>query len=224
MFRLIPGIDYQHTASNNDHWHQFYVFITIWDTHIWSLLSKTGIKDPVNSLISKRVYPHELTCATTTTTQQTCNERRFKGTQNEPWSGVALRADSRRKWGSLSPFSFFLFFLFFFHVQQSLVLFVMRVAEHLLSWPPFKCPSRRVCVCVCVTVRHRFVYVSARLHVHVCVCVGMWVFAAVGALLLMAAHCSLSLSLSQPVYGPFPFSQRTPQLNLCPWTQAFLRA
>lgn len=36
----------------------------------------------------------------------------------------------------------------FFHVQQSLVLFVKRVAEHLLSWPPFKCPSRRVCVFV----------------------------------------------------------------------------
>lgn len=38
----------------------------------------------------------------------------------------------------------------FFHLQQPLVLFVKRVAEHLLSWPPFICPSRRVYVCVCL--------------------------------------------------------------------------
>lgn len=50
-------------------------------------------------------------------------------------------------------------------------------------------------------------------------CVGVRGSAAVGALLLMAPHCSLSgplsvLSLSQPVYGP-PLFHRAPQLDLC---------
>lgn len=63
------------------------------------------------------------------------------------------------------------------------------------------------------------------------VCVGTWSRAAVGALLLMAAHCSplsvspaLSLSLCPGQFMGLPLLfQRTPQLNLCPWTQAFLR-
>lgn len=68
------------------------------------------------------------------------------------------------------------------------------------------------------------------MHTYLCmrVDVGIWGFAAVGALLLMAAHCSLSVFLSAclwafPFYLSFFFSQSMPRLNLCPWTQAFLR-
>lgn len=56
-----------------------------------------------------------------------------------------------------------------------------------------------------------YAYVCARECVHMSVCVVIWGFAAVGALLLMAAHCSpslcvsASLSRSQPVYGPSLF-------------------
>ena len=58
--------------------------------------------------------------------------------------------------------SLFFFFFFFFCLRRSLVPFVKSVAEHLLSWPPFRWPGRRVHETERVKEKHRG---------YVCVCV-----------------------------------------------------
>lgn len=121
----------------------------------------------------------------------------------QPVLRVAQHTDSaaqeeRRKFVDLS----------LFRLHQSLVPIVKAAAEHLLSWPLFRRPGQRAYqeekwMCTCVRdrgrrkKRGRIEYVCVCMHICTCtwVCVRIWSFAAVGALLLMAAHCFLSLCL-----------------------------
>lgn len=124
-------------------------------------------------------------------------------------------------------------FSVFFSLHQSLVPFVKAVAEHLLSWPPFKWPDHRVYEeenCVCVTESEKeykclseCMSACARecvLGYRVCSCWG----SPPDGRPLFPLSMSLALSVSVPDgLWAFPFPQCTPQLNLCPWTQAFHR-
>lgn len=66
------------------------------------------------------------------------------------------------------------------------------MTEHLLSWPPVRCPSQRVCDIVTQICVRKCTFARARECMHV----GIWGFAAV-VVLLLAAHCSLSLCPSR---------------------------
>lgn len=138
--------------------------------------------------------------------------------------------------------------LFLFCLHQLLVPIVKAVAEHLLSWPLFRRPGQRAyqeekwmckCVCVCDTVRkikglnvHICVYVHTHLRMHPSVCWDSELCSCWGSppdgcpLFPLSVSLALSGSLCPSLFmglPPFFFFQCTPQLNLCPWTEAFLR-